>query len=284
MTVTATLSRGSTRISFPVRDESGNPLVSRSLGKPSHGVVSDAPGVDPFPEQDNAAISETFRINTVLHNTDTAIELADMFKRHSQGNPIQLNIPLPEYGSDLDVFPALEQDQALTLEYPSKAGGRINVSMDLSRVSRVDGVDSGKQFPTPTASGNGPVELTDGNTTVSFGNGVALDREVGRPNIQVRPTYSQYPKITDHRKAAYDTLSLTVDTTSDPSSVVSDLATLVREQRGRSTLTCDFNGAFGLGAFTVIFDPSSTAIRHTRAGGRGDQTVPSLDLRVVRDR
>lgn len=281
MTTTATLSRGDESVSFPITNEAGAPLIARDFGKPNHNVE---PTGTPNPRtgNDTQSGSETLTISTVLDSNETALNLADLIKAHSGGTPTTLSVPLGEFDNNIDVFPAAGQQQALSLEYEP---GRQYISADLAltRVDSVQATDSEFRADTPRATGNGPVALVDGATVVEFSTDLTVERTVGRPNVDVRRRYTNYPKVTDQRKSSYDVFDLSLTSLSNATSTVTTIRDMFRKRRGRDTLTLDFNGLYNMGSFNVMPD-GSQALRHVRLGGRkgsDDMSVPALTLRVV---
>lgn len=281
MTVMATLERGSTTVSFPITDDAGTPLIARDIGKPKHDIIPTGE-INPRSGQDRQSASETITIETRLYDTDLAIRLADLVKAHSGDDETILNIPLPEFDDNINVFPAAGQEQALTLEYVPGTK-RIDVDLSLSRINSVDATSSDFNVPTPRSTGSGPITLSDESRTVAFSSGITVERNLGRPNVDVRSRLTDYPKVTDKRTSSYDAFSLTLKSVSSATSKVTDLRDMVRERRGRDTLTLSFAGQFGLGQFNVM--PSgSAAVRWVQTAGRKneeDMSVPQISLRVV---
>jgi hypothetical protein len=286
MTVTATLTRADTSVSFPIQEEAGENLVARDFGKPNLTVNAGKGGdLDPLMGQDVAAVNETYQINTRLGSYDTAIRLANLIKSHSQGDELTLDIPLPEYDDDIHVFPALQQDAALTLSY-EPGRGRVLTSLTLSRVGDLRGQSGGDRAETPTnrSGSTGPVALRRGtDAAVAFERDIQVERAIGRPNVDISSPYQQFPNVEDTRNPSYDAFSITITSVQDATTVVSNVLDVLRTRRGRTPLTLDFQGAFNLGAFDVAED-GSVSWRQVRIGGRGgeEQSVPQLNFRVVR--
>lgn len=278
--VDATLSRGGMSISLPVRDEAGTPLLARDFGKPNHGVES-VNDPDPRPKQDAQSGNETITITTQIHTYQTALELADLIKAHSGGEAITLDIPLGEYENSISTVPAVGQDEALTLAYPPGQGETINVDLSLSRVNQVFGTNSGFSADTPRASGSGPITLSSSSRSVVFERSQTVERSLGRPNSGTFARYSDYPKVQDERKSSYDAFDISLTSIADSVQKVTALRNMFRKRRGRDTLTLDFNGLYGMGAFSVV-PRGSGALRHVRIAGQAeDQTVPQIQLRVT---
>jgi hypothetical protein len=139
VTLQATLSRGSESVSFPILDESGTPLISRSFGKPNLNIRSTG-DPDPRAGQDRRSGSETLTVTTRLYDYETALDLADLVKAHSGDTNTVLDIPHPAFEDSISVFPAAGQEEALTLEYEPGAG-YVSVDLSLSRVNETIGVN-----------------------------------------------------------------------------------------------------------------------------------------------
>lgn len=282
--VDATLSRGGTSVTFPVIGEAGDPLIARDFGKPEAGfrAVNDP---NPRPTQDKLSGSETIRINTVIEEYGQAITLANLIKEHSGGDNLVLDVPLDEFDSNIDVFPAAGQKQALQLNYRPGRRDWIEANLSLSRVDALKTTDSGFSADTPTATGTGPITLSDGTRSVSLVNDVTVTRSVGRPNAEVSSRISDFPTVIDHRQSSYDAFEIQLSGVDNAIQTVNNLLSIFRTRRGRDTLTLDFNGLFGMGAFAVR-PRGSGALRHVRQSGRDgatNQSVPAIDLRVVLD-
>lgn len=282
MATNATLERGGTTITLPLQETGGTPAVSTDHGKP-HLTFHESGVMNPR-FADFWSQLETYSITTRLTGSSgysDAIALADFIKSHSGGDDTTLNIGMPEYDSDMLVAPQAEQEQALTLTYPPGRRDAVNVSLGLTRVSEI--VGSGTQdASTPTDSGSGNIQLTDGSTTVDMVPGVTVERVVGRPNSEInRRTGAENPQYIDHRKAAYDAFSIGFRGVSNPNTIVSNVLDLTAGPLGRTPLTLDFNGTFGLGSFDVA-PQGSNAIRHVRVvGAQGEVRLPTLNVRVV---
>jgi hypothetical protein len=284
VTLQATLSRGSESVSVPILDESGTPLISRSFGKPNLNIRSTG-APNPRAGQDVRSGSETLTITTRLYDYETALDLADLVKAHSGGESAVLDIPHPAFEDSIKVFPAAGQEEALTLEYEPGAG-YVSVDLSLSRVTETFGVDSAFRADTPraTASGTPTIFLSRGNDTLAFDTGVTIKRSLGRPDVDVSArTDTDYPVVIDKRSSSFDMFELTFESESNAAQRITTLRNLLRDRGGRTTFTLDFNGAYGMGAFTVM--PSgSEALRNVIIGSRNndeDMSVPQLQLRVV---
>jgi len=285
---TATLNHPNfSAISFPITGESGDPLVSRDFGKP-HLDFYESGRLDPLAQSDQWSMLVNYTIATQLTGTNAyqdALNLADMIKSPSAGSALTFNPSSPNFDTDISTVPQAEQDQALTLTYPPGTRDWVEVDLGLTRVGPIQGVDIGLQASAPRASGDGPVTIRDSNEAVTLGTDLEVTRSVGRPNSSVKRNIGTYPRYIERPKAAYDAFSLELQTTSDTTATIDTLKSLFETRRGRNTLTLDFKGVFGMGAFSVM--PSgSGAVRFVEpAGQRHDEwvTVPTIDLRVVSD-
>lgn len=285
MAVEATLERDTTSISLPLVGEgAGVPLVAVDHGKPESGPASK--GIINPRWGDFWSQLESYTLNVRFTGSDAysdAIALADLIKSHSGGEDLVLDIPgLPEIDTDVVVAPAPEQDSAVSFTY--NPGGRemVDAQVSLTRVNETAGTGS-QQASTPTASGSGPITLSDGSDTVSFTAGITVERSVGRPNSVIRRSTQSYPNYVDHRKAAYEAFELSAEfVDSSAVSDVEDLAGMVGKQLGRDSLTLDFNGLYGLGSFAVV-PQGSQALRRVRPSAeQGTIIVPKLSLRRVK--
>lgn len=284
--VDATLSRDGTSVSLPLVDnQSGSPVVGRDIGHP-HLNLRSTGFADPR-AFDFYNITETYTLTGWLSDESTAytdaITLADLLKSDGSG-PLTLDIPLDRYGDNMSVVPAAGSETAVSLSYePGDPWVLFDVS--LTRVSSyVSNVPDDKITTTPTASGTGPIQLTDGSTTVDLDVDVTIERSVGRPNSTLqRSTGDTFPFYIDKAKSAYDAFEISFDATETANQTVQDLKDLVGQKLGKSSLTLDFNGIFGMGAFSVV-PPGARAFRDVVPSGYDSVGfVPTLQLRRVQD-
>lgn len=281
-TVDVTLTRGGDSVTVPLQASPALPLIARDIGKPEAGAANQATLDASWSDQFSQLDSYTITAQIVASDAYTkARDLADFIKSHSGGTATTLSIGLPEY-SDVDVAPAAGQDQALKLTYPPGQKDWVGVQLSLTRVGETQG--SGTQdASTPTATGSGPITLTDGTNSVELVSGVEVERIVGRPNSVTRRSTGDFPLFIDHREAAYDAFEISCEfaddnATTDASTIVDDLATV---RQGRSALTLDFKGVYGMGAFDVVFEGSG-ALRTVRSSAEEDWiSVPTIALRRV---
>lgn len=277
-----TLSRGGTSVALPIDASGGTPLISVDYGKPSldirgSGVLNPRHN-DQWSGLEQYTLIGRFTSSSAYSN---AVSLADLIKSNSDGTPLDVDIPLGDFDDSIKAAPAADQDGALVLSYPPGRRDSVEVDLSLTRVDpdRVNGYT--QDASTPTAAGSGPIQLGDGSTTVDLTEGVTVSRSVGRPNATVRRTQQEYPRLTDTHKAAADSFELAFEFTDNAVSTINSLVGVFRQQLGRDSLTLDFQGVFGLGAFNVV-PAGASGLRHSRvAGEEGVTLVPSVALRRV---
>jgi len=289
---TANLTRGGYDVDLPLIQENRGQTASVDIGKPNLSIHETGDLNPRFTDQRSGIREHTllgrYTDSTLVDpdNNDnrkqayaTAATLADLMKSGLNGSPITLNVPMPEYDADLSVVPQAGQESALTLEYEPGAPANVGVQVGLSEVDRVLGnIDQPAQ--TPTASGSGPIQISGPNATIDIVQDVAITRNVGRPNSDIGTDTGQLPYYTDRRKSAFDEFEIRFQS-SEPGTVVKDIADMFSNKLASTPLTLDFNGVYGLGAFMVV--PSgSSALRHIRETGiEGQVVLPSINLRVV---
>lgn len=281
--VTATLSRGGTSVDIPLVETAGTPVIGRDIGKPNQ-QIHESGTLQPR-VQDQWSALEAYTLTGMFTDSNAyqdARDLQDLIKSHSGGTDLILDIPLDDFESNISVCPAAEQEEACSVTYDPGRRDWVAVSVSLTRIN--DTLGSGNQTAqTPTATGNGPITLSDGSRKVEMTAAVAVERTVGRPNSIVRRTPNQYPNFIDHRKAAYDTFDISFRLVDDVAvSQTNAIVAMFRNQLERDTLRLNFNGLFGLGSFAVV--PSGTsAVRTTRVSADGEEIrVPTVSLRRVR--
>jgi hypothetical protein len=279
----ATLERGNTTVTLPLlSDSSGTPLVVRSIGKPNLNIQETGAinprHLDQWSGLEQHTLTGRFDGNNAYSN---AITLCDLIKSNGNGNPITLNINMPDYDTDIPVVPGAGQDSALSVVY--NPGWRNYVEVDLSLTRVHESIGGGNQTATtPTAKGTGPVQITDGNDTVDLTSDIEVTRSVGRPQDVVRRSpNNQDPLHIGKFKTAADTFELSFEFSENTVAETNKLVDIFRQQLGSTSLTLDFQGQYGLGAFDVIPD-GSEAVRHNRqAGYKSSGLIPSVTLRRV---
>lgn len=277
----ATIERGSTSVDLPLLSTGGTPQVSVDIGKPNLNIQTTG-AINPR-HIDQWSVVETYSLlGRFVSDTaySDAIELADLIKGASDGTEMTLDMNFPELNTPFNVAPAAGQEEALNIVYPPGRRNNVEIDLGLTRIAEtIGGAD--QTANTPTASGTGPIQITDGSTTVDLTDDVEVTRAVGRPKSNISKRPSQLPTHIETHKTAYDAFSLSFEYASDPVTPIQNLRELFGTRLGRNSLTLDFNGLYGMGAFNVVPD-SSQAIRHTRPSGeQGTSLVPTINLRRV---
>jgi hypothetical protein len=278
----ATLSRGSTSVSLPLIASGSTPIAARDIGKPNLNL-NNTGELDPRVGNDQSAL-ETITLLGRFHGSNAfsdANTLADLIKSNSNGTPLTLNINMPEWDTDIEVAPAAGQEEAVALNYPAGKTNTVEVDLGLSRVSQTFG-GTPQQATTPTGAGSGPVQISDGTTTVDLTSDLTVSRSLGRPQSQIKKhPVNTYPTYYDKTKTAYEGFEIQMQFNDSAVTESNNLADLFRDKLSYDSLTLDFQGLYGLGAFDVV--PSgSGALRHVREAGRKDQIItPTISLRRV---
>jgi len=275
----ATLSRGTTSVDIPLVEEGGEILVSSTFGKPETKVRQSGGTLNPR-VQDNFSGLQGVQLAGRLFDYQTSHDLADLIKSASL-DPLELSLPTDIYPDTLRVAPAAGQESALTLEYPAGKRDNVNVSINLTRVGDVLGVNE-QQATTPTTTGTGPIELRIGGTTVEVPTaGLSLERTVGRPNDAIRRDLGADPRYEVKAKVTSDVFTFNFEAVQNAQSVLNSITDNVfREQLGRQGVTVDFNGVLGLGAIEAV-PVGSAPFRQVQSAGQDWVTVPQLELRRI---
>lgn len=280
-----TLSRQSfSDIALPLRTTSGGQNPTRSFGKPELEFNRTGDGLDPRPSSDQWSGSEVISFSSFFRGQSIfgrAHRLADMIKTPSGGSAFTLDMPLPEYESNLSVVPQ-PNGRALQLQYRQHGTtGHVDIDLTFNRVSAVTGVDDGTRAETPRASGDGPIELRGESSIVQFDEGVTVQRTIGRPAGSLDPAQAMFPAFSAKNESAVDQFGLQLRVVDNAPARTTDILSLFRTRRHRDTLTLDFNGLYGLGAFAV--QPAGTrAIEQVRdSDGTDVQAFPQINLRRV---
>lgn len=283
----ATLSRNGTTVTLPLLEESsGTSLIARDIGKPST-QVRETEHRDPIFTDVYSGIENYFMVGRFFRSSAhaDAIELADLIKSHGSGSAIDFSVPLARF-DDASVVPAGEQQEALTLTYDPGRKDWVQVQLSVSRISDYLGASdppASQLASTPTAAGTGPIQLTDGSTTVNFENDIVVERTVGRPGGTLsRTTNAAYPRYQDRITAAYDVFSLEVVFNSSTESTVRDLNDLVGQRLTRTPLTLKFNGLYGMGDISTVPVGTQAARDVLLSGHEGVAQIPTVELRVAR--
>jgi len=277
-----TLSRGSTSVDIPLVEESGEQLITKSLGLPNLRVA-DSGGTN-FPRtQDNWSGLQNYSIVGRLFDYSKAHTLADLIASADPSAPLELSPTLPEFDATIQVAPSAGSDQALSLTFPPGRRQNINVGVELTRVNLVDG--NPQTVTTPTATGSGPIQITAGGTTVDVPpTALEVERTVGRPNdVTRRNSSASDPDYYPKRKPVSELISLSFQDISGTTTFFNDLTTAIFETRlGRQPVRLDFNGMYGFGEFAVM-PTGSAPFRHLRQAGDKAIFSPSLEFTRVFD-
>jgi len=276
----ATLSRGETSVDIQLVEEGGSVLVSSTFGKPETQVRESGGTLNPR-VQDQWSSLQGVQLAGRLFDYQTSHDLADLIKSASL-DPLELSLPSDIYPNTLRVAPAAGQDTALTLEYPAGKRDNVNVSLNLTRVGDVLGVNE-QQATTPTATGTGPIELRIGGTTVEVPTaGLGLERTVGRPNDAIRRQPQQAdPRYEVKAKVTSDLFTFNFEAVQNAQSVLNSITDNVfRERLGRQGVTVDFNGMLGLGAIEAV-PVGSAPFRQVQSAGQDWVSIPQLELRRI---
>jgi len=270
-------------------EESGSPLFSVDIGKPELNIYENGELQPRF--LDTRSLIENYSITSQLTGPNAysnAIQLADIIKSRTGDNgtlTVELNgtnIPDAYPTTPTTVAPAAEQERALELTYSPGRKNVVDVELQLTRVGNVNG-NANQEASTPTnTEANGPITVSGSGTSVNLFEDIAITRTVGRPNSAIRGTTRDYPNYTDQRKTAYDAFDIGFQLYENgPAKVVDISRDILGAPLGRDSLTLDFQGLFGLGAFNVIPD-GSQAFRYQRIAGQKDiENAPTLSLRRV---
>ena len=289
MEVTVTHNGLGESLTFPVMEESGSPLFSVDIGKPELNIYENGELQPRF--LDTRSLIENYSITSQLTGSTAytdAIQLADIIKsRTGDGGELTVelsgtNIPDAYPTSPTTVAPAAEQQRALELTYSPGRKNVVDVELQLTRVGNVNG-NANQEATTPTnTEANGPITVSGSGTTVELFEDIAITRTVGRPNSAIRGTTRDYPNYTDQRKTAYDAFDIGFQLVENgPAKVVDIARDILGAPLEKDSLTLDFQGLFGMGAFNVIPD-GSQAFRYQRIAGQKDiENAPTLSLRRV---
>jgi len=278
--VSVTLSRGGTSIDIQLVEEGGEQLLSTTFGKPEVNVRESGGTLNPR-VQDQWSGVENYQLVGRVFDYQTSHDLADLIKS-AKSDPLELAIPLAEYPDSVTVAPGAGQEGALSLSFPAGKKNSVDVDLSLTRVGDVFGSFT-QQATTPTDTGNGPVQLSVGGTTVDLPTAdLSLERTVGRPNDVVRrqpqqsdPRYEVKPKVTN------DVFSLSFQTVQNIPSTLNTLTdNIFRSRLGRTGLTLKFNGVIGLGDIQCI-PVGSGPFRQVHQSGKGWVLNPVLELRRI---
>lgn len=127
------------------------------------------------------------------------------------------------------------------------------------------------------------ITLDRNGTMVTLEDDLAVARQVGRPEADLRSKPSELPNYIDKRRSASDVFELSGEFLSD--AAAEDARTLaediLRPPLGRGSLTLAFDGLLGLGTYSVFPAGSRAGRVSYSAGETGVVRVDTLELRVV---
>lgn len=278
--VDATLSRGGTSIDIPLVERGGDLLLANDVGKPELTLRK---GGELNPRFDDRYSGlQTLTLNGQYQSStayDDAISLANFIKSQPKGDDTELSVSaLSEYPDPMLVSPAIGQESPLQITYEPGRMNWVEVQLSLSRINSQQS-NSSLDASTPQSNGNGPIKLED----ITLSTDITITRQIGRPNdSEQKTTSNDLPNYIYKRKPAYDAFEISFREMDNPVTNTQDIRDLVTQQLGRTPLTLDFQGTFGLGAFDVV-PAGSRAFRHIRTSGKkGVVEYPQLRLRRVR--
>lgn len=286
MTTAEVYREGGKSVELPLVDSSsGTPLFSTDIGKPNLEIQQtgsiDPRHIDQFSGLESYTLLGRFTSSDAYKRART---LCDLLKENSNGNPLYLDVDLPEFDGPNMVAPAAGQEESVSVVYKPGRRDWVEVDLGLTRVSETQG-GSDQPAQTPTSSGRGPIQIRYRGESVSLSNDIEVERAVGRPKSVVRKdTDGQHPRYIDKHKTAHDAFELSLDFNQNTVQQVNKLVGLFRRQLNRNPLLLDFQGLYGLGAFPVV-PQGSGALRHTRPSGeQGTTLIPKISLRRVLSR
>jgi len=277
-----TLSRGSTSVSIPLVEESGEQLITKSLGLPNLRLRES--GGTPFPRtQDQWSGLQNYSIVARLFDYADAHTLADLVATADPDTPLVLEPNLPEFDASIEVAPSAGSDQAVSFTFPPGKRHNVSVGIELTQVQTVDG--NAQSITTPTQSGTGPITVEAGATTVTLPNtAIEVERSIGRPNDVIRrDTSPTNPNYYPKRKPITETLTLSFQDVSGTTDVFTQLTNAIFETNlGNTPVFLNFNGVYGFGEFAVM-PTGSAPFRHLRQAGDKAIFAPSLEFTRVFD-
>lgn len=150
----ASLSRGDTSVSLELYERSGNPLVSRDVGKPQSKVYETSK-LDPrFGDQraglDVITIIGQFRGSDAYTRARTLSE--DLVKPHSGGVPIEVDL---SQVTGFGVYDTVASEAgACRLHYPSGQTDWVSVQLSLNVVSDIIAGSGGSDSESGSGSGS----------------------------------------------------------------------------------------------------------------------------------
>jgi hypothetical protein len=286
MVVVTLFNLGGSGIDIPLLESSGTPLFSVDFGKPFANIHENSGSINPrvqdrWSSQINLTIIGRFTGDDAY---DKAIELANLIKGDPDGEALFIFNPFPGLKTSFEVAPQAGNGSCLQLDYMKGYTNQVTVQLQLTRVSSSI-TDPSRDVSTPTASGNGPIELIANGNTVEVDTDVSVSRSVGRPNDSMTKSLSSFGRYIYKNKVTADRFSLSFQLTDNiQSKLLTITSEIFTQPLGRSGILLNFNGLFGLGEFRVFPEGSAPIRYQQRAGhGEGQVNLPTVDLRVIRD-
>jgi hypothetical protein len=284
--VQASLSRGSTSVTFQVEQEPGGQTVIQTTGKPQQEILETS-SRDPRVSDQFAAV-KSLTVNGYIDGSnayeDARVMAEDLVKPHSNGAPLQLDVSNLDGFSTYDVAP----DNASALKLTYNPGERRFVRVAMS-VTQVDETIGGAASDDQTGSGTTPndgggVTITNPgtNTSVTINEDLTVTRTVGRPNTTIRPDPTGVTYV-DKNRAAEDVFEIEGQLVSGTAR--SDSQTLINilsASRGRQGLDLTFdNHLYGLGSYDVSAVGGESGRRIVSASEPGMASVRNITLRTI---
>lgn len=282
---TATLSRGSTSVTFDVVQDGKGLAIARDIGKPQ-GDFKDVGHEDPRHRDDfNAA--DVFTVIGRLQGSsayDDAQTLAESLIKGSlsSSNPLFLDLSnFPSRGK-YEVAPASQN--AASLSYNPGIRNQVGLQLSLNLVDSTNGVTQSTQSYGSPDSGTADIKLERAGNSVTLTKDVSVVRSVGRPSIKLLPQPATLPIAADQNKPANDVFEISGDFTGanaeSDAQVLEEL--IVREPLATDTIELHFlDNLFSLDKYPVVPDGSQALRTTSSTAETGRIGVETLALRVV---
>lgn len=136
----ATLSRGSTSVTFDIYQEGANLAIARDIGKPQQQFKT-VSREDPRSQDQLSAIDQLTVLGILLgadaySQAQTLVD--DLIKPHSGGQPLQLDLTaVSGYDSIFEV--GIPSDTAVQLDYQPGTKNRVDIQLSVTVVSSTIG-------------------------------------------------------------------------------------------------------------------------------------------------
>lgn len=281
--VTATISRGTTSVTFDLVEEAGALIIAEDTGKPALNV-DESPRGDPRIGDHYSALTTLTvpgRLSGSTAYDDARVLAEELIKPNSDGTALSLDLSnVSGFGTN-DVAPTNER--ALELTYRSGFTNEVLLQLSLPVVNETNSGASGTTVSSSSGSGLGnSIDVTRDTTTVNLKPGLEVSRRVSRPGGSLQPQSGDNLVVyTDKQTSAADEFEISARLTS--TSDETDLHdTIVRPRLGKDSITLDFGGTWNLGSYDVA--PVGTgALRTSRIAGRtsNDIRLDGLTLRTM---